>query len=732
MKIRQTITIILKGAVFSYPQIFFSQSKIFAAFLILITFLDPFIGIGGLVCILAANTAAYFIGLNEHKISSGLYGFNALLAGLGIASFFEPTWELYTVIVFSGLFSLFVTVVFEGIIGKYYLPFLSIPFLVSLWTVLLASGEFNAIGISERGVYFLNDLYSLGGTTLVNFYHTCNGIAIPLSLKSYFLSLGAIFFQDNVLAGILISAGLLIFSRIAFTLSLLGYYSAFFFYLLIGSDITQATYSHIGFNFILTSIAIGGFFMIPSRNSYLWAILIIPITSLITIGAGRILGTWFLSVYSLPFNIVVLVFIYTLRFRVRFHKFLTEVPVQQFMPERNLYNYVVSVNRFSKSFSTFPIKLPFWGEWFVEQGHNGEITHKEEWQHAWDFTIHNNENKTYNTQGVSVENYLCYNKAVVAPAYGTVEEVIDGIHDNNIKEVNLNSNWGNTVVIKHADFLYSKLCHLKPGSIKVQKGDYVKPGQIIAAVGNSGRSPEPHLHFQLQATPFIGSKTLNYPISHFISKKNNQLLFESFGTPKQSTVVSNIEINPLIKKAFTFIPGQKFSISVNENGKEKNIKWEVVTDIYNSTYIYCHESKSAAYLFNDGTIHFFKHFAGDKSSLLYYFYLGCYKIALGFYKNLELEDEYSLSEIFSLPSLVLQDFAAPFFLFMKTSYKTRYSYIDDMINPLHITINSTAKTMITNNETNRIDFTLEIGSSGLGIFEVNSKKRKIRAVIVES
>jgi murein DD-endopeptidase MepM/ murein hydrolase activator NlpD len=402
------------------------------------------------------------------------------------------------------------------------------------------------------------------------------------------------------------------------------------------------------------------------------------------------------------------------------------------MPERNLYNYVVSVNRFSKSFSTFPIKLPFWGEWSVEQGHNGEITHKEEWQHAWDFTIHNNENKTYNAQGVSVENYLCYNKAVVAPAFGTVEEVIDGIPDNNIKEVNLNSNWGNTIVIKHADFLYSKVCHLKAGSIKVLKGDFVKPGQIIAAVGNSGRSPEPHLHFQLQATPFIGSKTLNYPISHFVSKNNNQFLFETYGIPKQNTVVSNIEINSLIKKAFTFIPGQKFNISVNENGVEKNVKWEVVTDIYNSTYIYCHNTKSSAYLYNDGTIHFFRHFSGDKKSLLYYFYLGCYKISLGFYKNLELEDQYSLSEIFSLPSLVFQDFVAPFFRFMRTSYKIKYSFIDDMMNPTRITLNSAAKTIIANKETNHIDFALEIGSSGLNIFEINSKKTKIRAVIVES
>ncbi len=731
MKIKFAITTILKGIVFSYPNVFFSKSKLFALLLILITFLDPYTGIGGLLCIVTANTAAYLIGLNIYKISGGLYGFNALLVGLGIASFYSPSLELYSIIIFSGLLTLFITVTFDGIIGKYALPFLSIPFLLALWIIQLSSAEFNAIGISERGVYFLNELYSIGGKELVDLYNQLTLIIIPVSLKTYFLSLGAIFFQENIIAGIIISVGLLFYSRIAFSLSLIGFYAAYFFFIFIGSDITQANYTYIGFNFILTSIAIGGFFMIPSRNSYLWAILIIPITALITIGSSKIFNTWHLSIYSLPFNIIVLLFIYTMRFRTQFLKYLSEVSIQQFMPERNLYNFLISVNRFSKSFSTFPIKLPFWGEWNVEQGHKGEITHKDDWQHAWDFTIRSSDNKTYISNGESVTDYLCYNKAVIAPAYGTVEEVVDEILDNAINDVNLNQNWGNTIIIKHADFLYSALSHLKAGSIKVVKGDYVKPGQIIASVGNSGRSPEPHLHMQLQATPFVGSKTLLYPINHFISKNENNIIFNSFDIPKQNSVVSNIEINPLLKKAFTFIPGQKFNISYEENNIKKNVTWEVITDIYNNTYIYCNKSKSTAYIFSDNTLHFFKHFEGNKKSLLYYFYLGCYKISLGYYKNLKLEDNYSLSEIFSLPKLVIQDFFAPFFRFMSAHYNIEYEYLDDNMSPTKILLKSNSSAKILNQEIIRFDFNIEIGQNGIAVFEVKSKNKNIRAVFVE-
>jgi urea transporter/murein DD-endopeptidase MepM/ murein hydrolase activator NlpD len=731
-KLKLTILTILKGVVYSYPQVFFSKSKLLAILLILLTFLDPYTGIGGLVCIISANSAAYFIGLNTNKISSGLFGFNALLVGLGIGSYYSPSWELYTVIAFSGLLALLITIALEGIIGKYYLPFLSIPFLLTLWIIQLASHEFNALGISERGVYFMNELYSIGGKDLVDLYTQWNLVIIPVSIKTYLLSLGAIFFQENFIAGILISIGLLIYSRIAFSLSLIGFYAAYFFFILIGSDITQANYTYIGFNFILTSIAIGGFFMVPSRNSYLWAILVIPITALITIGSSKFFDTWHLSVYSLPFNLIVLMFIYSMRFRTQFFKYLSEVSIQQFMPERNLYSFLISVNRFSKNFSTFPIKLPFWGEWNVEQGHSGDITHKDDWKHAWDFTIRSTDNKTYISNGAALEDYLCYNKAVIAPAYGTVEEAIDGIPDNAVGNVNLQHNWGNTIVIKHADFLYSELSHLKAGSIKVFKGDFVKPGQIIAAVGNSGRSPEPHLHMQLQSTPYTGSKTLFYPINHFVSRSKNELTFNSFDIPKQNTLISNIEVNQLIKKSFTFIPGQKLNISYEENGNQLNVSWEVITDIYNNTYIYCHNSKSAAYIFSDGILHFFKHFEGDRKSLLYYFYLGCYKISLGYYKNLKLDDNYSLSEVFSLPKLIIQDFFAPFFRFMSASYNIEYISMDDNMNPTKIILKSNTIAKVLNKKVINIDFDIEIGQNGIAVFEVKSKNKKIRAILVEA
>jgi len=65
---------------------------------------------------------------------------------------------------------------------------------------------------------------------------------------------------------------------------------------------------------------------------------------------------------------------------------------------------------------------------------------------------------------------------------------------------------GNHVVIRHGDGMFSILGHVKQGSVMVKAGDVVKAGQTVAAVGNSGTSMFPHLHYQLMDGPTFSSE----------------------------------------------------------------------------------------------------------------------------------------------------------------------------------------------------------------------------------
>jgi murein DD-endopeptidase MepM/ murein hydrolase activator NlpD len=56
--------------------------------------------------------------------------------------------------------------------------------------------------------------------------------------------------------------------------------------------------------------------------------------------------------------------------------------------------------------------------------------------------------------------------------------------------------YGNMIVVAHGDDVFTVYAHNRKN--KVDKGDRVDRGQVIAEVGNTGRSTGPHLHFEIR------------------------------------------------------------------------------------------------------------------------------------------------------------------------------------------------------------------------------------------
>lgn len=101
------------------------------------------------------------------------------------------------------------------------------------------------------------------------------------------------------------------------------------------------------------------------------------------------------------------------------------------------------------------------------------------------------------------KSWLGYGTELIAVSDGVVSRVVKGVPDNKPGEsppfpISLSNGAGNIVILHIGNGIYVLYAHLIPGSndhLKV--GDYVKKGEIIGLLGNTGQSGAPHLHFQV-------------------------------------------------------------------------------------------------------------------------------------------------------------------------------------------------------------------------------------------
>ena len=666
-----------RAVLHSYSMLFFSQHRGLAALLLLSTLASPCAGAAGLAAASLAVAGARLGGFRRDYIDLGAYSFNALLVGLALPLYFAPGPALAVLVLVGASVALLLSVALGGWLGARGLPFLSLPFVGTMWLLLLGSRQVPQLLPAEPSAFWLTTLYAVGGPRLVSQTTWLHELSWPAALGTYLRALSAVLLQDNLWAGLLVAAGLLWHSRIAFSLSVLAFGGAWWLARLTG---TPDAYD-LGANYIMAAVAVGAVFALPSAASYGWGALSLPVTAVfltsLTAGLRPASGAG-LPALSLPYCLTSLLFLYVLLLREKPSKWLILTPVQRYSPEANLYAHLAGLSQRPADPGYVPLALPFLGEWRCTQGYaDGGPTHQGPWGQALDFVVADLDGRTYENEGLLLSDYYCYNKPVLAPADGVVEEVIEHLPDNPIGQVDTRQNWGNTVVLRHRAGLYTQLSHLRAHSVRVRPGQAVRRGEVLAACGSSGRSPEPHLHFQVQATPAIGSPTVAYPLADFLTtetqkpKTRNQKL-KTHAVPHIGDMVRPPVPQPQLARALHLPPGQVLEVRPAEAPPgTPSQRWEVFTDAYNARYLRCHTTGAVAYFEQDGAVLQFTAYYGSRRAALYWLYLAAYRVPL-----LHLPQP----EAVALPLSVgrrwglswVQDALAPFIRFVQPGFGLRW------------------------------------------------------------
>lgn len=130
-------------------------------------------------------------------------------------------------------------------------------------------------------------------------------------------------------------------------------------------------------------------------------------------------------------------------------------------------------------------------------------------RYSLDLNSTNDNFDVYRGKGAKNEDWYAWGQALYATGDGTVVAAVDAEPDNirggesffkpdKLKATPMHF-YGNYLVIDHGNGEHSLLGHIQKGSLSVKVGDAVKRGQLVAKMGNSGSSNNPHLHYELRS-----------------------------------------------------------------------------------------------------------------------------------------------------------------------------------------------------------------------------------------
>ncbi|MDH5256673.1 MAG: urea transporter [Gammaproteobacteria bacterium] len=503
----------------AYAWILFLDHPLAGLTFLSITFWYPNIGICGLLAAITASISVHFFKFTFRE--SGIHIFNAMLVGLSLGAFYELDATLFLLTIISALLTVFTTVMIMNIAQKVgTLPVLTLPFVIVSITLGFAAKSYG--NLSHYLQVKLTDHTWFSGP-----------------LDAFFTALGSIFFTPHPMVGAIIFTAILWRSRYLALLSVAGFIVGYNLYIHLSATTHTELAIFNGFNFSLTAMALGAIYTVPGITSFLIACIGSAIAAIITAAAQSFMALYGLPVMAIPFLLTTLTILSALGARQTLGPPWLKLESPG-LPEKHFEQARLAKVRIGEVQSV-PLLAPFFGTWHIYQGFNGEFTHQPPWQYALDFIVME-DGVSFDENGYVVEDYHCFGLPVVSPVYGQVVRVFDELPDNVPGEVDLKNNWGNFILIQLDSGLFVLLAHLKQHSIKVKENQRISPSEILGACGNTGRSPQPHLHLQVQRYAFLGSETYPFHLTNIItgSSKNKQQL-KLIARPEKNDLVTPLE-----------------------------------------------------------------------------------------------------------------------------------------------------------------------------------------------
>lgn len=544
-------------------------------FLLAALLTSPLHAASGLLGLLVARLVSSWLMPGNVYLKIGLPQGAGLLTGLALATFLVSHPNLLVLVPVAATLAALIVHAFYPLLGARGLPGLALSFVLATW-ILLATAP--ALGFVAKPVAGSLELPWL----VVQMENWLESL-LPELLQLYLKSFGSLLFLPTLSSGLLVLAGLLAGSRItALAMVAGGAIGIALLRLLSGSALDSAAFGLIAFNSILTAAALCGIFLVISRRSLVYALAALVASVFLTAALSHLLAGFRLPVLAFPFTLTVWLFLLPLRSGMldsARHDIWAPPLHLVGVAERNLRAF----ERWRRDTeSPGPVlSLPLHGDWKITQGPGGGVTHNSATgREAWDFMLLDEQGRSARWPGEELESFYGYGVPVLAPGEGTVTAVEGSLPDNPVHVANTEQPWGNWIMITHDTGTVSLLAHLRAGSIRLLPGQRVTRGQEIAQVGNSGRSPEPHLHYQLNDSPWLAGRSLPAVFAAWVELGGSTPVFHALGRPAEDMIVCSLASLDWEDWSGFFpfsIPGRSWRVRCSSGRRETVVQLRLVS-----------------------------------------------------------------------------------------------------------------------------------------------------------
>ncbi len=295
-------------------QVMFQNSPITGVLLLIGIFYNSWLfGIYAILGTVVSTLTGIALGAPRDMVRAGLFGFNGTLLGIAFAFFLQaepfpqPVHLAYTV---AGAIAVAVVMsALAYLLSVWEVPALTAPFVFTTWFFLSAFYYFS----------FLQNTAFIPPPALVSHVTEIGAVSINTLYEGLFKGVAEVFFQDNIITGMVFLVAILVNSRISFAFAVLGSIVGLLAALGLGAAETTLRLGLFGFSSVLTGIALGGVFYVVSWRSTLYAIFAIIVTAIMFASISVFLTPASVPALTAPFVVTTWFFLFAKRLFTQLH-----------------------------------------------------------------------------------------------------------------------------------------------------------------------------------------------------------------------------------------------------------------------------------------------------------------------------------------------------------------------------------------------------------------------------